>query len=168
MREHLFYLFIPLIITNVLHMLVVKRNLFKFLRIPISEKVFGRNKTYRGILFVTLVNGIVFILLLTIFPSKELDLSPFVGALLGLTYVMFELPNSWLKRRLGIAPGAVTANQLGFRFLDKLDSTFGVSLIYTLINGLDFANFFLIVCMAVMTHWSLSELLYRLKWKESV
>ena len=36
---------LPLIISGFLHMYVVKANLFTFLNIPISEKLFGKNKT---------------------------------------------------------------------------------------------------------------------------
>jgi hypothetical protein len=55
--------------------------------------------------------------------------SPLVcGAILGGGYVAGELPNSFVKRRLEIAPGAAAPGKLRalFWILDQLDSLVGI------------------------------------------
>ena len=44
MNDVLGELFIPLILSNLIHMWVVKRNHLANLNIPVAEQVFGRNK----------------------------------------------------------------------------------------------------------------------------
>ena len=46
-----------------------------------------------------------------------------LGGLLGIAYVVAELPNSAFKRRLGIAPGQLPArNRFWFALMDQADS----------------------------------------------
>jgi hypothetical protein len=89
-----------------LHAPVLRFDLLKPLKRPISERHFGRNKTWRGALVmftgVLFATGVVWDLM----PDSIQDESWLVvGALIGLGTVAGELPNSFLKRRLGIAPG---------------------------------------------------------------
>ena len=75
--------------------------------------VFGDNKTWRGALMMS--GGTIaataaltrFDWFLRRLPAELRDAPPLAyGALLGAGVVLGELPNSFLKRRLGIAPGA--------------------------------------------------------------
>ena len=72
-----------------------------------------------------------------------------IGFLLGLGYSLFELPNSFIKRRLDIKPGKTTNGfkKMFFIFLDQADSVFGVCLVVCLFYkiGLKFFCF----------HWKL-------------
>src|SRR5690606_27440044 len=57
----------------------------------------------------------------------------FLGLALGLAYVAFELPNSYMKRRLGIAPGKLPErNRFVFALVDQSDSAIGCMLVYAL------------------------------------
>ena len=121
---------LPLIFTNILHMLVVKFGFFGLLNIPINVKAFGENKTWRGVIFVSLVN-IVFTLLFDFLFDVNIKQPILVGFLLGLGYIVFEFPNSFIKRRKKIAPGSRHhKNKFIFVFFDKTDSAFGVALVY--------------------------------------
>ena len=127
-------------IGGILHMIAVRLDLMKFLTIPISEKWFGRNKTWRGFVVMPLASQLGLYLTLALpLHSPDLPINLFdpqlhwLGWVLGFFYVLFELPNSWMKRRLGIAPGKIPDQQkFLFILLDRLDSVAGVILAYAL------------------------------------
>lgn len=169
MQEHILTLYLPLIISNILHMFVVKYDFLKSLKIPVSIKAFGKNKTYRGFVFVTFLNGIILYLCTKVFQI-DLNANAFLfGLILGLTYILFELPNSFLKRRLGIAPGEKSEKfKFFFIFLDRCDSAFGVSLVYSLLVQIKFTEFLILFSLAFGVHFFFSFLLYRFGIKESL
>lgn len=158
---------VPLVLTNILHMIIVKMDLMTSLKIPVWRKGFGENKTWRGLIFIPFANAIFTWLLVGIFNIDFLE-GIRLGFLLGLAYALFELPNSFVKRRLGIMPGS-RHKKLGilFSLLDKMDSAFGVALTFYLLGyaGLRFAVL-LFVCNS-LTHILFSELLFRMKVKKS-
>ena len=159
-------LYLPLIISNILHMFVVKRDLLSFLKIPISEAQFGKNKTYRGIIFVGSITSVCY----GVLTYRENQLSPYlIGFILGLTYSLFELPNSWLKRLNGIAPGTKPKDRTYlFTFFDKTDSAFGVALIYTFLFQQSFVEFLFLFTFASILHLVFSYLFLKIKIKESL
>ena len=129
MEIYLPHIFIPMIISNVIHMIIVKKDWFSPLAIPISSPLFGANKTWRGLVILSILNGVLFGGVNAFFPLFEKWESVFFGAILGLAYMLFELPNSWLKRKMGISSGQKTKkNPFLFMLLDKMDSALGVSL----------------------------------------
>jgi len=98
--------FLPVLGAVVLHAPVLRFDLLKGFKRPISNRHFGRNKTWRGALVmftgVFLATGVAWDLM----PDSIQDESWLVvGALIGAGTVLGELPNSFLKRRLGIGPG---------------------------------------------------------------
>jgi hypothetical protein len=118
----------------VLHAPVLRFDLLPQLRRPIDggRDVFGDNKTWRGALVmftgVVLATGLVWGLM----PDALHDEPwPLVGALIGLGTVLGELPNSFLKRRLGIAPGArrLTPGGLALVVYDQADFVPGIALL---------------------------------------
>jgi hypothetical protein len=164
---HSVVLILPLIISNVMHMLIVKHNYFNFLNIPINSRSFGRNKTYRGFVVLLLINGILLYFSNFIF-NTHLSYPFGIGAILGLTYMIFELPNSLIKRRLGIAPGEKHKRfEIGFKLIDKMDSAFGVVLIYWIMGFVDPAMALFLFLISSFTHILFSQLLYLLKIKKS-
>ncbi|XLS28379.1 CDP-archaeol synthase [Flavobacteriaceae bacterium M23B6Z8] len=165
---HMMVLFIPLTVTLILHMLVVKRNSFSALTIPISKNIFGKNKTWRGFVFVPLVNAFFSAVLAMLLQRNLLEFAV-VGSILGLAYILAELPNSYFKRKLNIPPGGRHPHfPLLFLFIDKADSITGVLLVYYLITDLSLAETFVIFCVAMVLHFTVSTLLYRLKIKSSI
>lgn len=167
---------LPLVITNIAHMVVVKRNAWSSLAIPIHESAFGANKTWRGMIFISLVNAALFGLmnfpyslhldvgLVSIFAAFGLG----TGWVYGLTYALFELPNSWLKRRLGIAPGSKSLKwSFFFTLMDKTDSAFGVTLVFCVLNGFSWENFMVFFTIASGLHFLFSWILYLRNIKKS-
>ena len=98
----------PVLGAVLLHAPVLKYELLTPLKRPIDggRGWFGANKTWRGALVmfsgVLLATGVAWELM----PDELRDEPwPLVGALIGAGTVLGELPNSFVKRRLGIGPG---------------------------------------------------------------
>lgn len=136
------YLQIPIVIGGVLHMMIVTRDWLPALKKPICAKWFGANKTWRGVILMPLLTMAGAACL--IIPERWLgDNAIFGNSLLsaglaaGFGYILAELPNSLVKRRLGIAPGEVPArHRQVFVITDQIDSGIGVALAYLIHPGL--------------------------------
>ncbi len=182
---------IPLIVSNVLHMVLVKKNGLTSLCIPLNSTLFGPNKTLRGFLFVPFVNGILYLvvnwpggwLLSGLSPEYYLQqeinigdinflnlllMQALIGAVYGLFYMLFELPNSWIKRRMGIASGeSSTRFRWFFTLLDKTDSAIGVSLFFGFLNDFNIEMMLQFFLCASSLHFGISGLLVLSKIKKS-
>ena len=162
------YIIVPLIVANVVHMIVVKKGLFLFLTVPVSRRLFGANKTWRGFVIVPVLNAILVVVvngLVLYFPAIR---AMSIGFLLGMAYMLSELPNSYLKRRLGIAPGGSAGRhrQL-FMLLDKTDSSCGVSLASWFLLHLSLWQVLELLVLSVVTHVVFSWLLVITRIKKS-
>jgi hypothetical protein len=169
-KTHIFLLFLPLIIANIFHMLVVRDNGLEKWAKPISVQLFGTSKTWRGFIILPVVTA----LLAASFNYIFLDcyLSPPNGVLLGLglgfSYMAWELPNSFIKRRLGIANGERSKKMPLLQvFTDKADSLIGVFLFYYWIMPISFTEVCILFILSMAIHMSLSYLLFILKIKKS-
>ena len=192
---------IPLIVSNVLHMVLVKKNGLTSLCIPLNSTLFGPNKTLRGFLFVPFVNGILYLvvnwpggwLLSGLSPESYLQqeinighdptyqsysidinflnlllMQVSIGAVYGLFYMLIELPNSWIKRRMGIASGeSSTRFRWFFTLLDKTDSAIGVSLFFGFLNDFNIEMMLQFFLCASSLHFGISGLLVLSKIKKS-
>ncbi len=157
----------PLIITNILHMVAVKLHFFKFLNIPINTKAFGENKTWRGVIFVSLVNTIFTISADYLF-DVNIEHPVLLGFLLGLAYVISELPNSFIKRKKKIpAGGQHNKNKIIFVLFDKTDSAFGVSLVYYLLGYASIKIAIIIFLINIFFHIAFSLILVKTGIKKS-
>ena len=138
------WLFLPVLGAPLLHAPVLKFDWLRPLRRPLDggrswrgRRVFGDNKTWRGAL--VMATG-VFVATLALWPidawHDELpapvqDAGPLVmGMLLALGTVLAELPNSFLKRRLNIAPGTQRRSAGGWALtlVDQFDIVLGIYL----------------------------------------
>jgi hypothetical protein len=136
------WLFLAVLGAPLLHAPVLRWDLLPALRRPLDGgrsfrggRIFGDNKTWRGALFMTA--GIV---LATValwqwdwwrdqLPAAVRASTPVVvGLLIGLGTVGGELPNSFLKRRLDIAPGSRrrSAGGVALALLDQGDLVLGI------------------------------------------
>jgi CDP-2,3-bis-(O-geranylgeranyl)-sn-glycerol synthase len=120
-------LFLPLLGSLVLHAPVLRFDLLRSLRHPIDggrtfrgRRVFGDNKTWRGALVMVSGTVLATILLSRIQPYWARLPMPIqaagpwkLGLLLGSGAVLGELPNSFIKRQLGVAPGAHASSLRG-------------------------------------------------------
>ncbi len=141
----LLWLAVPIVAAGLVHLAVMKLDLLPGLRrLPIDggrtfrgRRLFGDNKTWRGAVVTigttTLAAwglaqlGACCWSLPTLTPFAELHPLAW-GLLLGVGYIAGELPNSFAKRRLGIAPGASGRGIRGLVFwvVDQLDSLVGM------------------------------------------
>lgn len=137
---NLLWLALGLFIAGAIEAFLWKTSVFELLNQPIQTKLFGANKKWRGLVSLPLamvlsVYILHFIELLTPFPAANLILfSDFnlleFGLLVGFIFNLSELPNSFIKRRLAIPPGDESSKL--FYFVDHMDSTYGVLLLWYL------------------------------------
>jgi CDP-diacylglycerol--serine O-phosphatidyltransferase len=121
-------------------MIVVSKDLFQGLKIPLNQGLFGANKTLRGVIVVPIFTSLGF---WSLWPVEQWLVSNgmqpivsqhnlfLIGLVSGLLYVLAELPNSFLKRRMGAAPGETPQRfQAGFILLDQIDSALLIAIGY--------------------------------------
>ena len=110
------YALIPIIFAGISNMIFVKSKWLSSWYIPIDNKkiladgrrLFGDNKTWKGFIGMIILTA-AWTGVLRIYPDKNMLPKQnwwfyYFGAMLGLAYVLFELPNSFIKRRLNIPP----------------------------------------------------------------
>ncbi|GMW01701.1 MAG: hypothetical protein AMXMBFR84_28380 [Candidatus Hydrogenedentota bacterium] len=132
-------LFAPLVAGYVLHGLSMKYGWFRFLAFPIDagaclrgKRLFGDNKTYRGIVVIAMGASAAYGLLSAFagdstFPHLQGLPHGVASMAFGFTFgaaaMAGELPNSLIKRQLGIQPGSQTTGIKGwvFHLLDQVD-----------------------------------------------
>ena len=118
---------LPLFFGLAAHGLCIRFGALRTLACPISTQLFGANKTYRGLACVALGTAVGFVLIRpSLLPMDPPGLA-LVGLCVGAAAMAAELPNSFLKRRLGIAPGSQASGARGvaFHVLDQVDMVFG-------------------------------------------
>jgi hypothetical protein len=91
-----------------------------------------------------------------------------LGACAGFGFMAGELPNSFVKRQLGIAPGAAARHPIGqawqFAF-DRLDSGIGMLLATSLLVPTPWQIWVIVLSIGPLLHWSFSVLLFWLRLK---
>jgi CDP-diacylglycerol--serine O-phosphatidyltransferase len=112
--------FLPALGGAATHAPLLRYDLAPSLKRPLGARLFGANKTVRGAIAMS-TGTLAATLALHRLPAYRERLPPELraagplrhGALLGVAVVLGELPNSALKRRLGIAPGDRAGSALG-------------------------------------------------------
>ena len=165
---HIFFLLLPAIIGGVLNMVFVKLPLLKSWQIPMDggktlkdgKRILGDNKTWKGffgmILLTALAAQVVWI--------QAFQYSFLCGAWLGLAYALFELPNSFFKRRLSIQPGK--NGGVVQTFFDQADSVFGYVLFLPLIYPLTWLEAGAILLLGIATHYLFNVALFFVKLRD--
>jgi hypothetical protein len=97
-----------------------------------GQRVFGPNKTIRGFIVMVPATSLAFIVVALADPAGvwQLPVSQYglLGAVAGAGCMAAELPNSFLKRQLRIAPGLEARGRLSrplFAIVDHIDSVCG-------------------------------------------
>jgi hypothetical protein len=124
------WVFLPVLGAPVAHGPVLRSDLAPGLKRPICARLFGENKTWRGALVMTTGTTLAAVTLARVpayrrrLPEPVTDVNPvIVGALLGFASWIGELPNSFIKRRIGIPPGEQLHSPVGllFSIVDQAD-----------------------------------------------
>lgn len=182
----------PAIFSGVLNMIWCKLPILKKLKYPIDfnknfidgKRIFGDNKTYKGLLGYVILNilcSVIHGIICNTFNlnnlnyfymnhNNTLSFNILIGLLLGLGYSLFELPNSFLKRRLGISEGKSTSglSKIFFIFLDQADSVFGCALVVWLFYDLGIKLYLGYIILGAVTHLVFNMLLYFLHLRKNM
>ena len=139
-----------------------------------GKRIFGDNKTYLGFLVMPLFTMIAGLLLHHPFakyisPSMSgAPLEIFKFSILGFAYALGELPNSFIKRRLGIPPGERGQTRILrviFDIYDNIDSLLAVGLVYLLVFDLSFYPLILLLPIGGAIHLGTDHWMRKLQLK---
>lgn len=137
------WLMLPVIMAGLAHVVVLKTDVLRRLALPIdggkqwrTRPLLGSNKTWRGLLLMSACTaGFTHLQSLVgrqghddLFSVwRDYRVGPWLaGSIMGLSYCLAELPNSFIKRRLGIPPGARSAHAAPVQYVvDQTDSVIG-------------------------------------------
>jgi len=181
------YLFLPLLVGLALHGFCIKYDALAFLCRPIDrgrkfrgKRIFGDNKTYRGVVVVSLGTAIGFGLQsLLIHRSSSirrielLDYTFFksvaVGLAVGVAAMLSELPNSFIKRRFEIAPGSVAKGwkRLIFYVYDQIDFLLGAWLVLAVVVPITVERALLSAGLLLVAHQLMSSAGYALGMRKT-
>jgi hypothetical protein len=176
------YLFLPLLVGLALHGFCIKYDFLAFLCRPIDrgrkfqgKRIFGDNKTYRGVVVVSLGTAIGFALQSLLFhriasvSSVELFEYSFfksvaLGLAVGVAAMLSELPNSFIKRRFEIAPGTAAKGwkALIFYVYDQIDFLLGAWLVLAVVVPVTIGRVLLSSGLLLVAHQLMSSVGYAL------
>jgi CDP-diglyceride synthetase len=134
----------PVLLAGLGQVVVLKTGILAGLATPLDggmewrgKPLLGPQKTWRGVVIMTALSALVSSAqsaasrrsarLRALSPFDYSRVNPWLlGAVLGLGYCLAELPNSFVKRRLGIAPAATAERWSWVQYLvDQSDSVAG-------------------------------------------
>lgn len=183
----------PVILAGISNMVVVKRKWFKKRAKPIdngkmlkdNKRIFGNNKTWLGfftMIICSIITHIVWGLICKVFAGMQsmnqlylyyentVLYNAIVGAIMGVAYMIFELPNSFIKRRLDIPDGKTERGFKGklFFVIDQLDSMFGVILVLAVASKISLLQYINYVLLGGLTHICVNLVLYKLRIRRNL
>lgn len=180
------FVIVAMSLAGLAHVLWLRSKLSARFRAPVdfnlilgSRPLFGANKMWRGFVVMPPAAALSFWTLGLLHDSLPAwlgagmwDLSAERYALLGfasgLAFMVAELPNSFLKRQLGVAPGMAPRGRglaAVFFIVDRVDSVLGVLLALTLMVPVPVQTWVWVLLLGPGVHWLFSAWLYRLKVK---
>lgn len=179
------------IIAGIINSIWCKTKYMKLLQYPMDngknfidgKRIFGDNKTWKGFMGYIVLNIVCMVIWGMVcrgtnlehynmfYESTQNNLinNVLIGFWLGLAYAAFELPNSFIKRRLGIVPGKSISGFLKafFVFFDQADSVFGCVLVVYIYANMSVGFYFIYVLVGAVTHILINMLLYCLKLRKN-
>jgi len=149
------YLGSPIIFAASLHGIVMKFELLHWLKKPMDmgvtfrgKHLFGPNKTWRGIIVSTFGTVVFSYFISYLYLNSEVFKSMSIvdfnrvnplhlGLALGIGMILGELPNSFLKRQIGISSGKQGSGFSGilFRIFDQVDLLLGIWVLLLFVPG---------------------------------
>ena len=182
---------LPVIVAGVVNAAFCHSKIFAFADKPIDDdkkfvdgrRIFGDSKTVKGfagyVLF-SMIFTVVWGFICAATPYLEshnffyathansVMFNLWIGFLLGFAWALFELPNSFLKRRLNIksSQGATGAKGVIFAILDQADSIFGVVLVIAIFYPISVMWYFAFVAIGAATHLLFNFLLFAMKLRK--
>lgn len=183
--SHYLFLLLPLIIGGVANMIWVKSSVFNGLKTPMDaglclsdgKRLWGDNKTWKGFIGMIVLTALamsgVQAMVIALDGAHALSMIPFrswsfpfsgllFGGLWGLAYVLSELPNSYIKRRIDIDPGTNSRGLKGALFLivDQADSIVGCALLLPLFFAATWGDAIAFIVTGTVVHLVINVLLF--------
>lgn len=180
------FVLLAFFISGVLHVLWLRHPVSAGLNIPLDggltfrgKRLFGDNKTVRGLVVIIPATGLSFLSLCLLRPYLPAwisggiwDLPPstylVTGLLAGFGFMAGELPNSFIKRQCGVPPGAAPRRfslVVLTSITDRIDSLLGVLLMMTLVVPVPWQTWIILVILAPAVHSLFSFWLFRARVK---
>lgn len=137
-----------------------------------GRRVFGANKTVRGLVVMIPASAAAFALLAAgvslaegarIWPLS-IAAHALLGGWAGLGFMAGELPNSFLKRQLDIAPGAAADGEVAafaHFVLDRIDSGIGMLAALSFVVEVPALTWACVLLVGPFIHWTFSLLMFR-------
>jgi hypothetical protein len=146
----------------------------------LGKRVFGDNKTWRGLMVLPLAAMILFSVssLLRSYYTPWMargmwELSTiqyaFLGFVGGTALMLAELPNSFFKRQLNVAPGQAPKTTLLAIFcaiLDRIDSVLGALIVLNLFIPIAVTTWLWCLVFGCIVHYLLNTFLFYCKIKK--
>ena len=182
----------PIIMSGLFNMIFCKSSLMKSLQVPMDfdcnfvdgKRIFGSHKTWKGFFGYIVFNAFSSILwgslcnlcninqynYFYINHENTILYNMLIGALLGFTYAIFELPNSFMKRRLNIVPGKTSNNwtKIIFVFIDQVDSIVGCALLIWLFYDIGMVIFVAYIIFGFVSHLFMNMFMFKLKLRRDI
>lgn len=188
----MYFTMLPLILAGIANMLFTKTELYRIHRNPIDggrvmsdrKRIFGNNKTWIG--FFSMIFFCIFFQLafglfckftnlnghcdVYLVHENTISFNLIFGSLTGFIYMLSELPNSFVKRRLSIQDGKTERGFKGLFFFvfDQIDSLIGVMFLVYLFSNITLVKYVLYVFLGGLTHLVINILLYLIKVRKNV
>jgi CDP-2,3-bis-(O-geranylgeranyl)-sn-glycerol synthase len=177
------FLVIAFTIAGLAHSAWLRTRVSRRLFIPLDggltlrgRRVFGENKTIRGFVSMVPAAAGAFALCIAVarwaFPELAAELWPLTtagyaaaGAWAGLGFMLGELPNSFVKRQLDVAPGQAPAGRIGAAVsfaVDRTDSILGMLIALSIATPTPAMTWVYALIIGPGIHLAFSILLYRL------
>jgi hypothetical protein len=160
-------LLLPIAIPALVLIIAIRRDIFPSLDRPIDggvtwhkRPVMGRNKTYRALLIYLIGSTVVTSVLFyfanhgAVWTHWLFKHNPIVlGIVYALSYELGEYINSFIKRRLGIKPGAVSKRCVILqRFFDLADGVIMSTTVLVLVYGYS-PHIWIVLAFGILLHY---------------
>jgi CDP-diacylglycerol--serine O-phosphatidyltransferase len=174
------WLILPVLLAGLGHVAVLKLELLRWLAQPLDRgwtwrgrPLLGPNKTWRGLLVMASLTGVLTGLQAAVERAAHLRRSgvsrryrpaPWrAGIIIGLAYCLGEIPNSLVKRRLGIPAGRRASRHASVQYVvDQTDSVVGCLAALRLLYRPRRGELALAFVLGSLAHIAIDLLLYRL------
>lgn len=182
----------PVILSGILNMVFTRTGFYRRHRTPIDRgrclrdgrRLLGDNKTWAGffamIAFCTAIQPVFGLFLrrtgleahneLYRIHTNRFAYNVWIGFLFGLAYMLLELPNSFVKRRLGIEPGKTRRSGIGavFFVIDQIDSLIGVMAVIYAFSDISFGKYLGYIALGGMTHIGINLVLFKIRIRRNL
>lgn len=181
-----------IVIAGTCNMFFVKLPILNWLKRPMDmgatladgKRIFGDNKTWKGFVGMILWTAIWFAIFTIIAKASDsfYNLAWFsyrlystpesllYGGIWGLGYVLFELPNSFIKRRLDVKPGKRASGfyKSIFIFVDQADSAIGCGLALYVFFTPPLWQMLVFIVLGIAVHFLMNVILYSVGLKREL